>query len=201
MKWVNLSWIWIALALLIGVVLGFAVFGAVEYQFPTDFWFSIGAASFSAIGAIGAQLKVWLEVRKLLSDGEKAKDELRTLQQEIRKGEREEELAPTQKQKLDLEVQRLRDGQQKLQLEKLKIGLEIDQLLRAAEAAEIARLEKTVDTQKARAIEKGLRRAEGDPVTTDNAVTDVTVSEEYSRKQKVVIELARLLGVELKDLT
>ena len=91
MKWGEISWIWILLALFVGVVLGFAVFGELQYYFPATFWFSIVAACFSGLGAILGQLKLWYEVRKLVRDGEKAKDEFRKLQLEVRKLEREEE--------------------------------------------------------------------------------------------------------------
>jgi hypothetical protein len=97
MKWGEISLIWILLALLVGVVFGFAVFGELQYYFPATFWLSIATACFSGIGAILGQLKLWYEVRKLVSDGEKAKDEIRKLQLEVRKLEREEEAAEREK--------------------------------------------------------------------------------------------------------
>jgi len=96
---------------------------------------------------------------------------------------REEQNAPIQTDKLNLEVE--------------KLQLEIDKLRREAETSKI---EKPVDTKTAQAIEVG--HVEDEVLTNESVVIDVDISEdeEYAQKVNAIIEIARLLDVDLNDL-
>jgi hypothetical protein len=81
MKWVSL--IRNLLALLVGILIGFAIFGGLQYYFRPNFWMSVAIAVLGALSsAIG-----------LMLDFVKKGYEIRKLRLEVRKLAREEQAA------------------------------------------------------------------------------------------------------------
>ncbi len=78
MKWASL--IRNLFALLVGVVVGFAIFGGLQYYFKAEFWVSVAVAGlgalYSAIGPMLDFVKKGYEIRKLhLEVGKLAREE------------------------------------------------------------------------------------------------------------------------------